>query len=158
MREHLDSGRPGDAARLAHTLKGVAGNIGARRIAAAAKVLEEACGEGGDAQRRIRALDGVEDALAPTLAAIERWRREAVHAPAAATGPAMDVGPVLDRLQGLLEQYDAEAVDVIDELEKMSGHGIRDEDVLRLRLRVDDFDFDDALEALAEIREGCGRG
>jgi PAS domain S-box-containing protein len=153
VRESMDRGDVEGVVRLAHTLKGVAGNLGARRIAAAAKELEQACGNDADSARLATLLAGVEEALEPTMAAIEVWGG-AVEAPAeqhAVAAPA-DLASILDRLQELLEHYDAEAVDAIGELEQAGTHTIRREDVRRLRQRVDDFDFDQALEVLASIR------
>ncbi len=154
VRDCLGRGRLEDASRMTHTLRGVAGNLGARRIAEAAKALEQACGKAEGPARLAALLADVEEALAPTLAGLAAWRGDA-RAPAAeqAAVEPVDLAPILGRLQVLLEQYDAEAVDVIEELERAGPASIRGEDLRRLRQRVDDFDFDDALAVLATIRE-----
>jgi len=153
-RDCLDGARLEEATRLAHTLRGVAGNLGARRIAEAAKALEQACGNADDPARLAALLADVEEALAPTLAGVAAWRgaAETPAAEQAAVEP-VDLAPILERLEVLLEQYDAEAVDVIEELERAGPAAIRGEDLRRLRQRVDDFEFDDALSVLATIRE-----
>ncbi len=49
LASQLAEGRDGDARRLAHTLKGVAGNVGATRLQARAAALEAALREGAEA-------------------------------------------------------------------------------------------------------------
>jgi hypothetical protein len=102
-------------------------------------------------------VTSVEEALAPTLAAIAAWQAggERANAPIP-TATTVDVAPMLDRLQVLLERYDGEAVDVIEELEQATMGDIREPEVRRLRKLVDDFEFDDALAVVAALRGAAG--
>jgi HPt (histidine-containing phosphotransfer) domain-containing protein len=83
----LDDGRGPDARRLAHTLKGVAGNLGAPAVHAAAGALERSLGQSleadapPDADARVRAaLARTGDALAPLLRDIAARLAEPVDA------------------------------------------------------------------------------
>jgi CheY-like chemotaxis protein len=113
----------GDAAlaeRLAHTLKGVAGNIGAKGVQAAAGVLEKLIREkAGNAD-----LDAAKQGLAAVLGPLIDQLRSACGSPAAeaAAAPraAVPVDPVKTReaaarLTGLLSEFDAGAGDFIEE-------------------------------------------
>jgi len=65
MDQAIRAGRLGEAERLAHTLKGVAGNLGAKRLHAEAALLEKALAQGTPA-----AVAGLAETLRATLAAI----------------------------------------------------------------------------------------
>jgi PAS domain S-box-containing protein len=153
LQQCLDSGDGEQATRLAHTLKGVAASLGAGAIAAAAGELELACRNGeGDAQC-VELLARVDDVLAPLLVALGPWLMEVPPSQALSAAPGtVDFIPILDRLQVLLESYDAEANDVIEELEQALAAGPHNSDSRRLRKLVDDFEFDAALEVVAAIR------
>ena len=65
---------PAAMQRLAHTLKGVAGNIGAKAVYKAAMLLEEACAaDHGPGSDLTVLLQDVEVTLTPLLRALERW-------------------------------------------------------------------------------------
>jgi HPt (histidine-containing phosphotransfer) domain-containing protein len=113
----------GDAAlaeRLAHTLKGVAGNIGAKGIQAAAGVVEKLIREkAGSAD-----LDAAKQRLAAVLGPLTGQLKAACGSPAAevatAQRPAVTVDPVktrevATRLTGLLSEFDSGAGDFIEE-------------------------------------------
>jgi CheY-like chemotaxis protein len=112
----------GDAAlaeRLAHTLKGVAGNIGARTVETAAGVLENLVRDGASAEALAAAQRDVGGVLDPLVARLQKALVE--HGPAAHVPPA--AGGSLDptqsraaaaRLLELLGQFDAGAVEFIE--------------------------------------------
>jgi two-component system sensor histidine kinase/response regulator len=102
--------------RLAHTLKGVAGNIGARHVQAAAQELEQACQQGAAREVLERLLALVVMELDPLLAALQAAdapgggaERHPALAPAGA--PSADDAP-LSRLRALLADSDSEAADL----------------------------------------------
>ena len=59
--------------------------------------------------------------------------------------------PLLRRLRKLLEEYNGEATDVVDALVEGSGDGESAAGLRRIQTLVHDFDYDAALQALAEI-------
>ncbi len=117
IREALDRGDRTTAERLAHTLKGTSGNIGATTVQAAAAELERALRKGA-AERELNALvANVASLLAPLIAAIGRLDQSA--APAAA-GAQVEVDPtalgeITGRLLTLLAESDPEAEMVASE-------------------------------------------
>ncbi len=108
------------AERLAHTLKGVAGNIGAKGVQAAAGVLEKRIREkAGSAD-----LDAAKQHVAAVLGPLIGQLSSACGSPAAeavaAQRPAVVVDPVKTReaaarLTGLLSEFDPGAGDFIEE-------------------------------------------
>ena len=139
------------ATRAAHTLKGVAGNIGAKGVQAAARALENACQEGRPASEIDGLLAKVVAELAPVIAGLERLSGADV---AAAVRPALggdDLRAALDRLQGLLEDSDSEAEDLLDDLlDKLAGTPMADR-LKPVAEAVKAYDFEVALAALLQM-------
>ena len=110
----LDEGDPGTAARLAHTTRGVCGNIGAETTQELAKALEHAIG-GGESRRaldnRVRAL---QDSLEPLVQALSDWLEPETHEalPTVVVDDAV-LGSVTIRLRALYEDMDAQAEDLM---------------------------------------------
>ncbi|MFZ1500104.1 MAG: Hpt domain-containing protein, partial [Giesbergeria sp.] len=106
----------GDASapeRLAHTLKSVAGSIGARGVQAAAAELEGACRK-GDATPRIDALlEKLAAELAPVLEGLAALVAPAAApaAPAATTADPQQLRAFVDGLQELLVAGDSGSLD-----------------------------------------------
>jgi len=141
-------------ARAAHTLKGTAGNIGARGVQAAAGDLERACGDGADPARIQELLERTLAELDPVIQALSQVSPASVPA-ASRTIPA-DLGSLrvgLSRLRWLLEESDTEAGEVVGDLLSLV-QGLPLEDALRrVADAVASFDFDAALDRLAEVGE-----
>jgi two-component system sensor histidine kinase/response regulator len=149
-------------ARVAHTLKGTAGNIGARQVQAAAAELEHACLANAPDTVVQTALAGVLDALTPVIQGLRVFAGDelvqAAGAPAAAgmteaasaANPAWDAG--LNKLEALLKDSDAEAMDVLDELVELANGPQQRDGLKRVAKGVEAFDFDAALEALQKAR------
>ena len=140
------------AERLAHTVKGTAGNLAAGPVQSAAGVLEKAIRDGADAAQvetlraqLAEALDRLSSALRPLLA-------DPASAPASTAAPPMDpaaLRPVVERWARLLAECDAKTS---DDLER-EGDALRDlfaggEGFARFARQVKAYDFEGALEAL----------
>jgi len=109
-----------EATRHAHTLKGLAGTIGARPLAEAAAALETLTATVPPPTGRLEAsLSRVLAALAEVLEGLQRLDNPAVS-PAAPEALASfgDLAPELERLADLLDQGDAEALPLLDEIEQ----------------------------------------
>lgn len=137
---------------LAHTLKGVAGNIGVTQVQQAAGLLEQASKEGDEnlddlLQRVMDVLEPVIDGLAILNAAGNSKR---------ATGKVdqQQVNVLLSRLHELLEDDDADATQVIDELEALPGAAVEQDILKQLSKAVSEYDFEEALKTLASIEAG----
>ncbi len=155
IRGALEQGDFATAERLAHTVKGVAGNISANGVAAAAGKVEIAARDQADAIGD-RYLPALSEAMAEVLHAIaglgaEEAEREA--APAAT--PAEDILPLLTALEDEIRSQNLAAIDTFDQIAKLLAPG--DPELERLRLSLDVFDFRTALEAATALRSGLQR-
>ncbi|MBU3593708.1 response regulator [Polynucleobacter sp. 71A-WALBACH] len=147
-------GADGDAAmRCAHTLKGNAGNIGAKGVQQAAGELEDACkrqlapSEIHDLyQKVLLELDSVLMGLSALDAAAAKESSEVT------VFDAESIKAKLDVLKSLLEDSDGEAVDCLNDiLEQVQGTpwALQLKQVLK---DIDNFDFDVALEKLKLVQ------
>ncbi|MFQ2690255.1 response regulator [Aeromonas sp. PS2Canimalfood6] len=139
---------PAAAARLAHSLKGTAGNIGAFGVAQAATELEQRCLSGADREQLNAALAGVERSLIPVLGALTGLDAAApVSAPTMAV-PEGELQSRLARLGHLLAESDSEALEVLLELRALALPPELAERLARVAQQVERFDFDAALALL----------
>ncbi|HEY0661812.1 MAG TPA: response regulator [Lysobacter sp.] len=155
--EHFRVAQQGDDAeaplRMAHTLKGTAGSIGAVGVQAAAAALEAACQDPLPDADIEACLQRVADELRPVLEGLQAWPDESVP-PATPTAPALDpaeLAPRLDRLKTLLAESDAEAIRLLAELiDQLRGNALGT--ALKPVARdLDAFLFEEALEKLKQI-------
>ncbi|MDR2625869.1 MAG: response regulator [Zoogloeaceae bacterium] len=149
-------------ARLAHGLRGVAGNLGATEIAAAAARLESICRAMQDAKPSERehlalkdCLAELEGALSPFMMELRRFFLE--HAPEeteAASGAtpiradSPRVAALLKKLAALLAESDAEAQDVL-EAEEATLKAVFGAKFAAFAKSMQSFDFDEAHRTLA---------
>ena len=140
------------AERLAHTLKGVAGNIGIVDVQEAAAKVEKAIREGAPpAQEYISDLKAV---LEPRVAVI----RKVVNSVPARPEPARAFDrekavSAIAKLVSLLEANDGDAADAVQEVAAALAGKV---DVVRLealRNSIDEFDFDGARTKLVQIAD-----
>jgi len=163
VRESLARGERVEAERLAHTVKGVAGNLAAGPVQAAAGALEKAIRDAVDPaivetlrKRLADAFDGFASALRPALDA-----RASDAAPVRADAPApLDAAALralVSRWSRLLADSDASS---LEDLERESGplrslfDGAPAFD--GFAKRVKSYDFDGALEQLRRAAAGKG--
>jgi CheY-like chemotaxis protein len=151
-------------ARAAHTLKGTAGNVGARAVQAAAGELEHACNEHAPPARIAALLQQVLAELAPVIDGLQQLPGGTHGQDSAGTATAADGAPQpaslteteidsrLDRLRALLEDSDSEAGDLLgDLLDKIADTPMAK--VLKpVAAAINEFDFDKALEKLESAR------
>ena len=142
---------PETAMRLAHTLKGTAGNIGARVLQRAAGSLEQACLAGETADTLWSLQTAVADALLPLLAALKEALPENTSD---ATQREVDLPQqqaLAHQLRILLQESDSEAIEVGEQL----AHALRDRDLKEAFRPVLDAlsacDFDAADAAFSRI-------
>jgi CheY-like chemotaxis protein len=154
---------PGAAARAAHTLKGTAGNIGARAVQAAAAQLEHACQSGANAASLEPLLQAVLEALAPVVQGLRAFAAESPSAAPVATEqvttpqtPPRQQGGAsvadLDRLEALLRDSDVEAADLLETVMEQAEGTSLGFALKRVAKAVEDYDFDAALAALQQAR------
>jgi len=150
IRQSLDGGDYETAQRLAHTAKGVSGNIGATDIQELAARVEKAI-------REHAARETIEELLAPFAAAhgkLITGLKEALPAPDLG-GDAAQVDreqaiTACKRLAGLLANDDGEAVDFINEARDLLRGILGTNPFQALKKAADDYDFEKARELLNE--------
>jgi len=140
------------ARREAHTLRGVAGNIGARAVQAAAQTLEQACQPGLPDEAVDRAFVALLAVLTPVLQGLAGMAGEP---PEQSPGPALpdpdraQALALVARLRALLIEGDASAVDFWNEHERELRFvlGARADAAGR---SLENYDFDEAIKALPQ--------
>ena len=148
VEQHSDSE---GAARIAHTVKGLAGNIAATELFDAARVLEVSLKKRDD-ENLSDILSSFDVALARVLQAIQVL--EETTGSGHETARAVTQGkPVLDRarakdgllvLRGYLDRYDVKAEQALDHLRELLPGVAFQKDLLALSECLDTFDFEGA--------------
>ena len=156
MRQSLDAGDDKAAARLAHTMKSVAGNIGAEDLSRTAGELERAIKAGQD--QAVRALladfDGQVAQVLASIGELEKTGPEGCGRPAQ---PALDpdaMGSLFCELRDLLETDMGQAMTRAEALDALVLAPDLDQELRRLRAALDDFDTDGAIAAIDTLLAG----
>ncbi len=145
-----------EARHITHTLRGIAGNIGASPLAAAAARLDYAL------QRQqydglLPIVDGIADQLEHTVIVISRllehYPAEDTHPASAASG---DYTALLNDIRELLEEGDAAVTEYLLELTHRIPEALpnKQELVRRLSSEIAEFEFDAAINTLQLLRIG----
>ena len=152
FREAQTSDDPEAATRCAHTLKGVAGNIGATDVQEAAGELESACKENMAAGKIDRLLENVVSALSPVLTGLAALEQAEFKTPVQveAVDPEK-LKSLTGRLRALLEDDDTDATEVVEELEELPGIEAHASALKRLSKAIGGYDFKQALEELNKL-------
>jgi CheY-like chemotaxis protein len=142
---------PAAAGRLAHSLRGIAGNLGAKAVAQACALLEQAC-QNGEPATVVQALaTQVEHCLRPTLASLANLKADTT---ASTDGDRLDdsaISEQLNRLIVLLDEGDTAALDVLAALRNRPLDRALAERLTLVAAQVELFDFDRALQLV----KGC---
>jgi HPt (histidine-containing phosphotransfer) domain-containing protein len=148
--EALANGDREGAERLAHTLKGIAGNIGIAAVQSAAAKVEKAIRDGdSEAPKAVAELKTV---LEPQVAAIRSalGDRGKPAAPAAAFDSEA-ASRAVRRLMSLIDANDGDAADAVQEVATALAGRVDPIRMDALREAIDDFDFDGARTKLTQI-------
>jgi signal transduction histidine kinase/DNA-binding response OmpR family regulator/HPt (histidine-containing phosphotransfer) domain-containing protein len=162
VRQALADGDPETARRVAHTLKGLAGNIGAELLAKAAAQVEQSLAEAGQdsADAGATALDDLDAELQRVIAGLEKLASSAAPASppvASETISAEQLAETVTRLRELLEECDVDAEEPLAALGQMLGAS-HAEALAQLATDLGDFDFDAALLSLSRIEAELNSG
>jgi HPt (histidine-containing phosphotransfer) domain-containing protein len=141
--------------RIAHTVKGVAGNIGLRDLFTIAGKLERAAGEDDPAAPPL--VEEFTAVLRRQIYAIRLALRDLIsarEAPAKAV-PGCDPGVIaaIAQLRPLLELSDADALDAFAALERALANKCDRVRLNALRTAIDEFNFEDALLKLDYVAQ-----
>jgi PAS domain S-box-containing protein len=152
VEQALAKGDRESAERLAHTLKGVAGNIGIIAVQEAAAKVEKAIRESAASAQGY--LSELKTALAPQVALI----RDALSTFGVTAGPAQAFDreravSAIARLLSLIQANDGDAADVVQEVAAALAGKVDAARLDALRSAIDEFDFEGARTKLVQIAE-----
>jgi len=152
---HIDAGRTQDARRLAHSIKGAAGTLGALALQKAAAALEKEIAEGGSGiARRLGEFGGELDTV---LANRAGPGGTVVIAPAAAPGPPADPRELLAKLAGETTAGSYMALDTFAAL-KAAWPGRATKTMAALEKALANFDGDGAHGLIARLKKKLDGG
>jgi two-component system sensor histidine kinase/response regulator len=163
IRAAIAQGRQGDAERLTHTLKGVAGNIGAVELHRAAQVLDSALRQDDQGELDLllahveSELSRVVYGLAPAAAqaAAKRAPAESAELVSGSVVERSALEPAIMELAALVRKNDPEAEDALERLRGVLKH-TRHGELNRIAAALDLFDFRGAAKALNALAEAEG--
>ena len=154
----LESGDRNLAERLAHTVKGVAGNIGITSLYDAAAKLESAIRNQDAAVLEL--LNQFASLLARQVSLIQEALRHVQSVPPESVRSARfdpdSASSSVARLRALLEASDGDAAEAFRPLADALGDKVGRSQLDALNAAIAEFDFDGALLRLDEIAEECG--
>jgi CheY-like chemotaxis protein len=146
--------RSGDrelASRIAHSVRGISGNLGIGPVQRAAEKVERAIGDGNTSLPTL--LEEFISTLGPIIEAIQSGLAATAPEPSR-NGATFDAGvasKAVARLKTLIEANDGEATDALQTLEDALAGVVEKSRLDSLRAAVSDFDFERAHAELAEI-------
>ncbi|HED16434.1 MAG TPA: Hpt domain-containing protein [Gammaproteobacteria bacterium] len=150
IEQALTSGDRQTAERLAHTLKGVCGNVGADKLQEAARVLEAAIKVGQEDTDS--ELVAVRRELAPVMAVLADLDQASPAIAQTAAVPDMDkIRPMLEQLRLLLDDDDVDATELLENLQEQYAGSAFAASFDPLAQAIGDYEFEVALKYLDEL-------
>jgi ABC-type amino acid transport substrate-binding protein/DNA-binding response OmpR family regulator len=153
IEQRLADGNREDARRELHTLKGVAGNIGARILQQEAGNLEQLLL--GDGRQDVELPQSFRNAFATLFDGLSALRAPgkpiAAASVADATSGEDDLGDLLNRLQQMLIEGNPEAATLLAPLEKLLTDTEQREQLKQIGALLENYEFDFALPILRKI-------
>ena len=159
IRLALTEGSRNVAERIAHTLKSVAGALGAASLQSKAADLEIRIREGVELSRLERLLESANSDLAVLLGAIDNLVPDSIDAtPVSNTGGA-NLPALMRSALGLLAQFDTSADEPIAAMQGMlPTTGMAAERIAGVRECLDRYDYETARTRLLALAEQLGIG
>jgi two-component system, sensor histidine kinase and response regulator len=151
IQEALDGGDRPLAERIAHTLKGVSGNIGATQVQAIAGEVEACIGGDGEGEPIAELLARLSSSLADTIEHISQAVVDsAKNAPAIAraNGAALALEEMVEKLAGYARDSDSEALDYLESVHDNLAELCAREQFEKLEASLRAYDFSAALDVL----------
>jgi len=154
----LNEGRMGDAQRLAHTVKGVAGNIGAQNLHLAAVDVDAALKD-EDTDKARQALDPMAGRLAEVIKGLQGLAEhdQAAKAETAEAGGEMDLDALagaMKTLAAMLAKNNPDAETALEDVQAALAGQFADK-AQKIADSLDMFDFKGASAALAELAQAA---
>nr|CRH07895.1 Putative histidine kinase with PAS 4 domain, PAS 3 domain, HisKA domain, HATPase domain, two response regulator receiver domain and Hpt domain [Candidatus Magnetococcus massalia] len=153
MQQALEAENWPEATRAAHTLKGVAGNLGAKAVQESAHLLEQACEEAQDSSAIKTLLQQVVEQLNPVL---EGLAQLTTPPPKPATESPLvwsQIEPLLEQLRTKLQDDDSAAVEEVESLGSLITKATLRAPIQQLERQISSYDFDEALVTLESLEQ-----
>jgi len=153
----LTNGDNKTAERHAHTLKGVAANIGAEAVRDQAGALEAAIKQGAATDDLLATVRATMSELVVTLSILDKSDGEVVES----NRSDIDISsfkPLLQELMALIEQDDADAIDFLDTIKNQTTGANSIAGITRLEELLGEYDFEQATQALDKIIQDLDKG
>jgi PAS domain S-box-containing protein len=141
--EALVAGDASSAERIAHTLKGVGGNIGAKAVREDAAALESAIRDGESPERVRGALESLRSSLKRAVSEIDEKVSEPEEAPDEPPST-VDPGLLSEIIEGLLRltrDYDTEAAELLHSSRRELLSGFGSEPLKELEKALSSYDY-----------------
>ena len=140
--------------RIAHTLKGVSGNVGAKKVQEAALKLERDCEEHRPITEIEVRLEKVEQVLTPVIASLDKLNESQGEA----IGTVPDTSPEelkeqLKDLAQLLLRSDTIALDYVEPMPDQPGVEEYSFQLTELKEKIQNYEFDAALEMIGNLTD-----
>ncbi len=136
------------AIRLAHTLKGVAGNIGAKSLNRSAAKLEKEIKNGG----KIEIINEYIEKTYNSLNILTESIKKVLHITDKKSEyndiPRAEIKNLLVKLKKSVSEYDADSLQLLKKIGKVKGMEFELE---RIESKLNDYDFEEALEVVEDI-------
>ena len=158
VQTHITQKNGDKAVQLVHTIKGMAGNLGAQELFETAKTLEKHLKHPGteaidiSLNRFSIALDQVIRAVLDAFQDVFQ-QETAEEAPSDAAIDVEKVGNLLAELSDVIESDMMQAMDIVQELEPLLIHSHESELFQQLSAFIDDIDPDGALECIRNLNK-----
>ncbi len=151
--EALGSTQPEEAVRLAHSLKGSAGNIGADALHGEASLLEAVCRESPGSPAAEEQFHRVAELLEPL---VEEILQKIPSPPPEGKETTLkaDVnlrGELMERIRQLLKESDTEVLSLVNELAESLGKDRFNLPFRKFASSVENYEFETALEELEKL-------
>ncbi|MEE4262972.1 MAG: PAS domain S-box protein [Desulfobacteraceae bacterium] len=168
IQTELGGGNLVAAQRMAHTIKGVAGTLGANGLAEISSQLESAIkNEGGDLIPAL--LDSFAKEVARVMAALDTFinNEDAGRTEGAAGGGEFEIQPpkiletpllkkLLQELSDLIDKRDSDVIKLVAEIKTLLGPYNISNNFLKLEAHINSFKFEQAKKALAHVTKELG--
>lgn len=155
FKQMKDANRTDDMIRLAHTLKGLSGTIGANDLQYEAKELENILMNDPRSEAVEVAFQCTCNRLEEMNTELEQWLDAQKYMQENNdVSERIDVGDTLaklDVIKTLISDFDTEASDKVAELKTLGGMSIFSDQLKTLAKLLDSFNFDDALPQIDEL-------
>ena len=134
----------------AHTLRGTSATIGARALQIATGELEDALNANASPATIEMVFETVNAALQVVLDSLAGLQAE-TPAPASALGDLAQIARLLKRIEALVADADAEAIEAVDELQRLVRDTAMAAPVARIAAALSAYNFDAAMLELATL-------